>query len=151
MKYRNALTRPLSKPNRPEPFRPKGKRDHSNEVKSASPVKNTTPLAMPPPPMHKVNVKKAMLVFSRIQNKLHLKFETLFRAVALYKTYQSLPANEQAEMPEEYLLTACMFMAMKYEEIYPPQLSRVMANIRHSNHHDKEEYRRHERSLLLAL
>lgn len=44
-----------------------------------------------------------------------------------------------------------MFMAMKYEEIYPPQLSRVMVNIRHNNLHDKEEYRRHERSLLLAL
>ncbi len=92
-----------------------------------------------------------MLVFSRIQNKLHLKFETLFRAAAIYKTHQSLPLSKREEIPEDYLLAACMFIAMKYEEIYPPQLRKVMAGIRLREQLDMGEYRRHERSILLAL
>ena len=88
MKYRNALTRPCNKKQKTDQPKPKTKKNDGGQVERAvqSPSKSTT---MPPAyARNKVNLKKALLIFSRIQNKLRLRFETLFRALAIYRAYK---------------------------------------------------------------
>ena len=81
-----------------------------------------------------------MLIYSRIHYKLRLRFETLFRAIAIAKAYKSSAPMQEDETPEEYVLAACMYLAMKYEEIYPPQLRKVMQLIKPSICIDRQIY-----------
>jgi hypothetical protein len=115
MKYRNALSRPCPKKQKADPPKPKTKKGDEGEVERpvCSPSKSTT--LRPVIPRHKVNLKKALLIFSRVQNKLRLRFETLFRALAIYRAYMELSLEKRGEVPEDYLLTACMYISMKYE------------------------------------
>jgi uncharacterized FlgJ-related protein len=71
----------------------------------------------------RVRPEKVFLVFSRLHHALHLRHQTLFLAWEIYQAYnKTLPNPEELSMPEDYLLTVCMSLAMKYEEIYPPSI-----------------------------
>lgn len=90
-KYRNALSKADNKPVKLlEPSQPKQaiqvpaektSRSDSQQAKS-----NASPTAK-----SKTSVKRAALCFSRIHYKLSLRFETLFRALAIFKAYDQLP------------------------------------------------------------
>lgn len=54
-------------------------------------------------------------------------------------------------MPQEYFLAVCMFLAMKYEEIYPPELRDVFRIIKSNAWLDKDQYRQYEKAVLVAL
>lgn len=151
MKYRNALSRATSKPSKFGPAEPKRQKSVEGLPEKAAGSGSESASAHCPAMRSKVNLKKAMIIYSRVHNKLRLKFETLFRAVAIYKEHQEQSVAARGEIPEDYLLAACMFVAMKYEEIYPPELRKVMSLIRPNMWLDMPEYCRHERSLILAL
>lgn len=53
-----------------------------NSINNANPI-----IVMASSKTKKFTCKHACLIYSRIQNKLHLKFATLFKAMALFKAY----------------------------------------------------------------
>ena len=97
----------------------------------------------------RMNMRKVFVVFSRIHWGLKLRFNTLFLALEIYLKYTKKVANPEEMIPEDCLLVVCMFLAMKYEEIYYPGLKDVCFYLRLKL--TLEDYKKYEVDVLLKL
>ena len=59
---------------------------------------------------------------SRIHWALKLSFATLYLALEIYLKYIKKAKNPEEMIPEDCLIVVSMYLAMKYQEIYPPSL-----------------------------
>lgn len=67
----------------------------------------------------------------KIYRKMSLKRTTLHLAVQYMDMYFSRCSNIKDQMEAVYVAQASLFIAMKYEEIYPPELADWVAGIHH--------------------
>ena len=94
-----------------------------------------------------VLLKNAMAIFSRIHKSFDLRYDTLFRAVAIYSAFKTLPSAHK--VPEDYTLMASIHLSMKYVEIYPPMLAHIVGHITKTL--DLTKYRKYEGIVFKAL
>lgn len=106
-------------------------------------------LSQPLKELPRMNMRKVFVVFSRIHWGLELRFNTLFLALEIYLKYTKKVANPEEMIPEDCLLVVCMFLAMKYEEIYYPGLKEVCFYLRLKL--TLEDYKKYEVDVLLKL
>ena len=77
-------------------------------------------------------MRRVFLVMSRVHTSLGLKHKTLFLGLALYQKYLDETSNPEEIMPYDVLLVVCVYLAMKYEEIYPPGLKQLLVFIKNN-------------------
>ena len=64
----------------------------------------------------------AVALFSQVHDKFHLsKPRTVFLAYQIYVEFNQKRSHIES-IPESYVLLICINLAMKFQEIYPPEL-----------------------------
>lgn len=76
-------------------------------------------------PTNRVQLKIAFLKYSRIHYHYKLRYSTLFHATFLYIKCLNLLSEKKINFSQDYLTIVCLFLSMKYEEIYPPKLHHI--------------------------
>lgn len=91
--------------------------------------------------------RETFAVYSKVHSVCLEKFHTLFLAFHLYELAIANPLLKG--VPHAYKSLCCMFLAIKYEEIYPTELSelakcmKIFCNL--------NDYRRYERAILMSI
>jgi len=60
----------------------------------------------------------------------------------------AIASHSLRSVPYSYKVLCCMFLAMKYEEIYPVELAELARLLRVG--YNLDDYRRHENAILVA-
>jgi hypothetical protein len=79
-----------------------------------------------------------------------LRFSTLFHSLELYQISSKALLTKREEIPENYLILACLYLSAKYEEIYPPKLKHFASYFKNSFLSIKS-YRNYEKRVLDIL
>ena len=94
-----------------------------------------------------VPLREIFALFSKIHFTCLAKIHTLFMAFRLYEMATSNPAL--AHIPQTYKQLCCLFLSMKYEEIYHVDLRELASYFRVN--YDLADYCRYEKAILLAF
>jgi hypothetical protein len=97
----------------------------------------------------RAHFKIAFSKYSRIHFSYKLHASTLFRAASLYTHCLYSFLNNKTAFSHDYLTIACLFMSMKYEEVYPPRLHHLASFFK--CHIDLTNYRFTEKQVLTLL
>ena len=87
---------------------------------------------------------------SLIQLQYSLRFSTLFHALEIYRISSKALLAKKEEIPEGYLILACLYLSAKYEEIYPPKLKHFASYFKNAFLSIKA-YRNYEKKVLDIL
>lgn len=86
-----------------------------------------------------VSPSDTFIIYSKVHMLCLSKFHTLFLAFHLYE--MAIENQSLKNIPHSYKSLCCMFLAMKYEEIYPVELAELAKFMKVTFHLD--DYRRH--------
>ena len=136
--------------NRDQLQQPQSIKDAPKNSKDTQQESDSKALSEPLKELTGITLKRLFMVFSRMHWVLKLRHKTLFLALEIYIKYvQSLSNPEELGMPNDCLIVVSAYLAMKYEEIYPPSLQLLFAIVK--NNISAKEYIRYEAEVVIKL